>query len=42
MCKGELLQVRQRSVYNIKNRNVIEMTFCVYRINGVIHMMDKR
>ena len=31
---GELLQVRQRSV------NVIEMTICVYTINGVIRIKN--
>ena len=32
-ANGELLQVRQRSVCDIKKRNVIEMTICVHIIN---------
>ena len=36
----ELLQVRQRSVCNIKNCNVIEMTICVCTINGVIRIKN--
>ena len=38
--KRELLQVRQRSVCNIKNCNVIEMTICVDTINGVIRIKN--
>ena len=40
MCNGELLQVQQRSVCNIKKRNVIEMTICVHTINAVIRIKN--
>ena len=35
---GELLQVQQHSVCNIKKHNVIEMTLCVHTLNGVIRI----
>ena len=38
MCKGELLQVRQRSISDFKKRNIIEVTICVHTINGVIRI----
>ena len=37
---GELLQVRQRSICDIKKRSVIEITNCVHTINGVIRIKN--
>ena len=35
-ANGESLQVRQRSICDIKKSNVIEITICVHTINGII------
>ena len=37
-ANGELLQLQQRSVGNIKKRNMIEMRICVQTINDIIRI----